>query len=123
MNIYKYIVGLALCISFNAFAWDQKFQNNTDGEILVRVNYSAPGICSIKEDIIPAGGSISLSQGWLGGCCVSSIDLYSRSGRARGKVYTFEPPRAGINMTCAHVHVTIMLTADDNLTAAVSISS
>ncbi|HEV2916831.1 MAG TPA: hypothetical protein VGW78_03725 [Candidatus Babeliales bacterium] len=51
MNIYKYIVGLGLCISFHAFAWDQKIENKTDGEILAKIKLLAAFFGMVYQNI------------------------------------------------------------------------
>ncbi|HEV2916834.1 MAG TPA: hypothetical protein VGW78_03740 [Candidatus Babeliales bacterium] len=125
MNIYKYIIGLVLCISFHANAtWRQDFYNNTDGEVFVRVIYTNPDICPIKENVIPAGGNLHLeySSGVRAGkCCATDIELYARSGKAAGQVYKYTIPSLPPIGTCALVLVNIFLTTDNNLTADVSV--
>ena len=118
MNIYKYIAGLALCISFQAFAWQINFVNNSDGEIIARIIYAAPGICSLEERIIAPGGFANVDTRL---CCTTDIELYVRSGKAVGKVHKFATPRAGINMTCANIRVNIFNTADNNISADVNL--
>jgi hypothetical protein len=115
MTIKHYgLLALAIFCTTQASAWYANFINDTDGEIVVQVIYSAPGICAAERKII-ARGSFDTFETSI--CCTDAVEVTATSGKAKGDTYRFSPPRAGLGMTCANYRVHIKTTQEGKLTA------
>lgn len=98
--------------------WNNVIKNETDGQIVATVIYAGAGICSPITRIIDQGQEVTIDSGI---CCAERVTVRSTSGTLSGKEYTVNPPRAGINMTCAHFKVRVYEGVDGVLRAEAAI--
>lgn len=96
------------------FCWNNVIKNDTNGEILVKIQYAGGGICSPETRILQPNEEINVDSKI---CCAQTIFVRVSSGSLSGQTYSLETPRAGINMTCAHFRVRVYGTTGNVLIA------
>lgn len=119
IHIFKtfILVGLG-SISSAALCWNNVIKNDTNGEIVVTIQYAGAGICSPETRILQANQEVTIDSKI---CCAESVIIRASSGTLSGQTYSLETPRAGINMTCAHFRVRVYGAAGNVLMAEANI--
>lgn len=105
----KYIIITLIGICTNALninAYTTTLNNQSDGDVTVRVNYYAPGVCAEDVKVLKSGEQASFG---VGICCARELYADAITGSAKGKRYVLNPP------SCKSYTAVIKNTADRNL--------
>jgi hypothetical protein len=118
----KIKIVLLACLAFisgSVYCWGNFVKNETDGEIFVTIEYAASGICSPENRTVSRGGEINIDSKI---CCAQKVTVRSTTGTVKGQAYSFDTPRAGLNMTCATFRVRVFIATDKTLMAEAHLS-
>ncbi|HTM06467.1 MAG TPA: hypothetical protein VL201_04450 [Patescibacteria group bacterium] len=113
-QITRMILVYSACLVSSAYCWNNVIQNDTNGEIVVTIDYAAPGICSPENRILQAHSQVNIDSKV---CCAQKVTIRASSGTTKGQTYSLDTPRAGLDMTCAHFYVRVYIATGNILMA------